>query len=71
MSNITKQEAIEQLCELCSTVGAISFRHKMPHDCFCGENKDNFRDSFQFDQSIIDYIKEAVDEKLYNDEKDL
>lgn len=71
MSNITKQEAIEQLCELSSTVGALAFRHKIPHDCFCEESKGKFCESFQFDQRIIDYIKEAVEEKLYNDEEDL
>ena len=71
MTNITKQEAIEQLCKLCSIVGAVSFRHKIPYDCFCEEDKGKFCESFQFDQRIIDYIKEAVEEKLYNEEKDL
>lgn len=70
MTNLTREQTIEQLCELASTVGAIKFNHNIPHDCFCTLAEGNFS-SFQFDQAIIDYIKEAVDEKLYNEEKDL
>lgn len=71
MTNLTKEQTIEQLCELAFTVGAIKFNHNIPHDCFCTLGEGKFCESFQFDQAIIDYIKEAVEEKLYNDEEDL
>lgn len=71
MTNLTKEQTIEQLCELASTVGAIKFNNSIYHDCFCSVEDGKFYGSFQFDQAIIDYIKEAVEEKLYNDEEDL
>lgn len=69
MTNLIKEQTIEQLCELASTVGTVKFNHEIPHDCFCTLDEGKFCESFQFDQAIIDYIKEAVDEKLYNEEK--
>lgn len=57
-----KEEIIEALCKLCSTVGTEVFDNKYAHDCFCHKNTCPFE--FNFDKLILDYIKEAVQEKM-------
>lgn len=61
--NIPKEEVILQLCDLASRVGEVKFRHTVPHDCFCDEGSpdDNY---FQFDEKVLAYIVEAVNERL-------
>lgn len=66
--NITKEQLLEKLCLLCSTVGAMRFDHKHPHDCFC-EQSTSCPEEFLFEEGIVDYIIEAVEEKLLEDEK--
>ena len=65
---ITKEQLLEKLCLLCSTVGAMRFGHELPHDCFC-EQSTSSPEEFQFEECVVDYIIEAVEEKLLEDEK--
>lgn len=62
-----KSDVIQHFCELASTVGEVKFEHKIPHDCFCKDSCYSFGD-FQFDEEVLKFIKDAVDEKL-NKEK--
>ena len=58
-----KSEVIQHFCELASTVGEVKFRHKIPHDCFCKDSHCSFG-SFQFDEEVLQFIKDAVNEKM-------
>lgn len=60
---MTKQEVIEKLCELCTIVGREKFESHYAHDCFCGRNPYKIG-GFQFSQEVIDFVKEAIREKL-------
>mgnify|MGYP001579131293 FL=1 len=60
---MTKQEVIATMCELCSIVGREKFDSRFPHDCFCGENPFKIGD-FKFSREVIDFIREAISEKL-------
>ena len=62
---MTKQEVIEDLCNLCSVVGREAFKHKVAHDCFCGMNPLGVHEGgFQFDTEVYAFIVSAVLEKL-------
>lgn len=61
-----KQEVLKEIC------GAVSVLHKkklglqFAADCFCGTNKTvtTFGWHFQFDNDVLDLVKEAFAEKL-------
>lgn len=53
-------EVIEALCMIASKVGA-HFDHEHAHDCFCRGGQ---VPAFQFSRAIIDFINEAVDERI-------
>ncbi len=61
MSN-TKEETIERLCKIVTKVGE-HFEHTYAHDCFCHEADPNW-DDFRCDDEVLDFIEEAVNEKL-------
>ncbi len=61
MSN-TKEETIERLCKLVTKIGE-HFEHRYAHDCFCHEADPNW-DDFRCDDEVLDFIEEAVNEKL-------
>jgi len=56
-----KQEVLERLCELCKRVNSRKFHFSVPTCCFCGNPKD---ESFFFSEEVINFIEDAVDEKL-------
>ena len=58
-----RDDVIERLCELCAYVGSIEFKEQKAHDCFCDGQYDNY---FQFDECVLEYIENAVEEKLKN-----
>ena len=60
---MNKDQVIKKFCELSGTVMRKKFKCSIPADCFCGENNSTCGD-FQFEQCIIDFIKEAINEKL-------
>lgn len=63
---LTKQQVIERLCKLSTKVGEEVFCNQKAHDCFCGENKTSevFSGGFQFEEEVIEFIEEAVREKM-------
>lgn len=60
---IKKEEVIKQLCLLCTKIGEDVFDSCIPHDCFCGDNK-NFEFDFQFAEEIITFLEKSVDERI-------
>jgi len=60
---MNKDQVIKRLCALSSNVGSRKFKSSIPHDCFCEDGK-NSCFSFQFDEQIIEFIEQAVNEKL-------
>lgn len=59
---LEKAEVIEALCILADKVGEHKFNHTVASDCFC-ENGDP-EEYFRFDEEVLQFIKDAVDEKL-------
>jgi len=64
--NLDKLEVIQRFCELSSNVGMVKFKHQIPHDCFCGDNNIT-QGSFQFGEEVLEFITDAVNEKLKGD----
>jgi hypothetical protein len=60
---MNKAEVISKLCELVSKVGRQKFDSIYAHDCFCGENPFHIG-IFHVDKPIMDFIEEAIEEKL-------
>ena len=58
-----KEEVIEKFCILASTVNQECFKHSVPSDCFCSTNSLS-ETVFMFDPKIIEFIQDAVNEKL-------
>jgi len=59
-----RKKVIAVLCDICTDINDKVFEYSGPSDCFCGKNpviEDSF---FQFDESIINFIKDAVNEKI-------
>lgn len=56
-----EQEVISALCDLASEVGRKVYGSKVSHDCFCQESKGS---DFHFDPVILEYIRNAVREKM-------
>lgn len=61
--NLDKSEVIQRFCKLASKVGEVKFKHKIPHDCFCKEKCYN-QNYFQFDEEVLEFIEDAVNDKL-------
>jgi len=59
-----RNEVIEKLCEICSRVNEKHFEWDYKSDCFCVENKCS---PGEFDEQIIEFISDAVDEKIKRD----
>lgn len=66
---MTKQEVLERLCALVTTVGELEFDSTLSHDCFCGRIDVDDR-YFRVEEEVIDFIVDAVREKLFKGEKD-
>lgn len=63
MSKLTKQQTIERLCALTDKVNEhFNYQHQM--DCFCGLNKLHQIHEYRNDGFVLDFIEEAVKEKL-------
>ena len=58
-----KEEVIAAFCHLATRVGNDVFKNEFAHDCFCGQNF-LANHNFQFDEKIINFISEAIDEKI-------
>ena len=60
---MTKDEIIKRLCDLSTKIGNVVFEEQIPHDCFCGEKES---DNFQFDETILEFIESAVNNRIDN-----
>ena len=63
---LNKIGTITRLCDLVTNVGA-HFGHQHPHDCFCTNNHQVI-DRVEVSELLLEFIEEAVIEKI---EKDL
>ena len=60
---MTRDDVLRELCALASKVGAELFNDDYSHDCFCAERIADDTD-FRFERSVMDFIKQAVEEKM-------
>ena len=65
---MTKQKVIEELCSLSADIGREVYHNKYSYDCFCGYNHKDDK-HFQFNHIILDFIKQAVNEKIKRGDK--
>jgi ribosomal protein L7/L12 len=59
-----KQEVLETLCELATKVMTEKFGCSVSADCFCGKNMHINDATFSFSNEVMNFIIEAVNEKL-------
>jgi len=59
---MNKQEIIIEICKLCKDVSEEVFHNILPNGCFCKNSNVNV------DESIIDFIKISVAEKIKKDD---
>lgn len=64
--NERKQEVVNRLCSIVSTIGKEHFKSKEAFDCICHKNLSMIPkvENFQFSESILDFVEEAVKEKM-------
>jgi hypothetical protein len=64
---MTKLEVITGLCRL-STIVGVHLKSEYAHDCFCQHSVQNIElqnpPYYQFDEKIIDFIQDAIKEKI-------
>ena len=63
MPSLTANEVIKRFCQLATRVGNKKFDNTFAHDCFC-EDRRRHVGSFIFDEEVLEFIEEAVVEKL-------
>lgn len=56
-----RQDVLEALCSLASRINCDVFDYKYASDCFCDLEKSAH---YSFDEKIIDFIEQAVNEKI-------
>jgi len=61
---MNRQEVLSKLCELCTTVSHNAFDYQHASDCFCDPNRYDRKSSFQFDETVLTFIQDAVHEKI-------
>lgn len=61
---MTKYEVRAALCELADEVMRRKFDCMHPADCFCRENSHRDVIPYQFSEAVMDYIRDAVREKM-------
>ncbi len=59
---MNREEVISRMCKLASKVNTEKFKWSLPSDCFCEESTGSF--SFQFDEEVLEFIEQAVKDKL-------
>lgn len=59
----SKKEVIERLCKLASYVAA-QHGWRIASDCFCHQSGTEEYDGFRVDEETIEFIEQAVNEKL-------
>jgi hypothetical protein len=64
-----RQQVLEALCVIAREVQYAKFHYAISADCFCGLNKMTWG-NYEFSPQVIDFIREAVNEKLAREAKD-
>jgi hypothetical protein len=57
-----KAEVISEYCKISETVGH-HFKNQWAYDCFCPANIKQ-SSSYQYDDMVLDFIRDAVSEKI-------
>lgn len=67
---MTQDELIVRFCRLATKVGDKKFKNNFAHDCFCS-SEHSLHDpvGFQFEEPVIEFIENAVDKELNNENK--
>lgn len=60
---MTRDEAVERLCEICDFVAGTEYGYREAADCFCGKKESNPA-HFRFSEKVLRFIEVAVEEKL-------
>ena len=63
---LTKQQIIEEFCTLATVVKGKMFNYSVATDCFCTKEESY---DYRFESEVLDFIKEAVNEKIKKGEK--
>jgi hypothetical protein len=58
--NLTRLEAIEWMCTICSRVADQQFKNTEPADCFCGHCEGWAAKDFRFSSGVASFISDAV-----------
>ena len=62
------ENVISNLCSICYKVGGY-FNYQYASDCICISRYVTRPSNFQFEREILDFIQDAVDEKIERDGK--
>lgn len=58
-----EQNVLRALCDIGATVGK-HHRHEYAYDCFCTSRDEKTTLRFQYEETILDFIRTAVAEKI-------
>ena len=61
---MNRKEVLEAYCDLSSMVAEKIWDHRVESDCFRGKNVQMNNLTFEFSQAVMNFIKDAVDEKI-------
>jgi hypothetical protein len=56
-----REDVLERFCDLSMVVMEEVFQCTIPADCFCGQRHPSYT---QFDDEILEFIEEAVEEAI-------
>lgn len=63
---IPKGDLLERLCRLTSSIMQRKHDYHLPADCFCKGGKHDF----QFDDEILKYVEDAVNQRMEKEDRD-
>jgi hypothetical protein len=62
---LTQDQVKARFCDLSRKVMAEKFSYDFAADCFCGSNPmSGILDEYRFEKEIMEFIEQAVEEKL-------
>ena len=59
-----KEWVIEQFCKISEFVGRVKFDHEHSYDCFCGKTECGDSYDYRYDEEVLKFIADAVNEKI-------
>lgn len=71
-NNVSQSQVLERLCKLSAQVRIVAFNGHVAADCFCGQPDASaweslvkaIDDRYQFDEGVIRFIEQAVEQAL-------